>query len=190
MSVFQYDGAKCSSASDNKYFKCPPRMDDGRHFTDYRPSCDLDNYIRVNNGIMNSNDYRMFLTRNANKLMELNRKYACDKNCCGPCKVPYNQGTMLSEQTVQTCNFQSCNTDFVDQYGLGQGRKYDNISGNCKTWPAVPIQNNVNCCADTTSQFNYYNHIDSKAQGLGQRRLTVPSGGMSLKGGDPQAYNL
>ena len=33
----------CYKASNNKYFNCPPRMDDGRHFTDYRSSCDTNN---------------------------------------------------------------------------------------------------------------------------------------------------
>ena len=26
----------CHKTTNNKYFQCPPRMSDGRHFTDYR----------------------------------------------------------------------------------------------------------------------------------------------------------
>ena len=37
--------------SNNKYFDCPPRMDDARHFTDYRPNRDVNNKIRHNNKI-------------------------------------------------------------------------------------------------------------------------------------------
>ena len=43
-------------------------MDDGRHFTDYRPRCDVNNLIINNNKIMNSYDYKNFLINNAKKL--------------------------------------------------------------------------------------------------------------------------
>ena len=56
----------CHKTSNNKYFNCPPRMDDGRHFTDYRPSCHVNNLVRSNNAVLNSHEYRMFLTHNAN----------------------------------------------------------------------------------------------------------------------------
>ena len=46
--------------TDNKHFHCPPRMDDGRHFTDYRSNCHFNNLVRANNAVMNSHDYRMF----------------------------------------------------------------------------------------------------------------------------------
>ena len=48
-------------------------MSDGRHFTDYRPNCFLNARIQTENGIPNSYDMRLFLTRNADKLIELNR---------------------------------------------------------------------------------------------------------------------
>ena len=44
----------CFKTSDNKHFGCPPRMADGRHFTDYRPSCHINNIIRTGNNVMNS----------------------------------------------------------------------------------------------------------------------------------------
>ena len=44
---------------------CPPRMSDGRHFTDFRPNCTINNMLRVQNKVANSYEYRMFLTRNA-----------------------------------------------------------------------------------------------------------------------------
>ena len=78
----------CHYVSNNKYFKSPPRMDDARHFTDYRPSCDVNNLISANNTILNSFEYRQFLTHNANNLIELNRNYACEKNCNADCKKP------------------------------------------------------------------------------------------------------
>ena len=39
--------------SNNKYFDCPPRMSDGRNFTDYRPSCDVNNAYLNQKQILN-----------------------------------------------------------------------------------------------------------------------------------------
>ena len=116
----------CYKTSNNKYFKCPPRMDDGRHFTDYRPNCHTNNLVRTNNKIQNSFQYRMFLTRNANKLMTLNKTYNSQKNSCGPCQKPYNKGTMLPEATVVSCDKSNCYASVNDNNGLGQGRNYGN----------------------------------------------------------------
>ena len=55
------------------------RMADGRHFTDYRPSCELNNDISRDNNLNNSLDIRLFLQRNAEKLMDVNRNMACEK---------------------------------------------------------------------------------------------------------------
>jgi hypothetical protein len=133
----------------------------------------------------------MFLTHNANKIMNLNRTYTTQKNGCGPCMKPYNQGTMLQEQSVQVCDNNSCNNDFVNADGLGMGRKYDGDSQKCGDWPKeLPVNQHSNCCADTNSLFNYYNQMDSKAQGELVVRDSVPAGGKLMSGGDPAAYNL
>ena len=39
----------CYKTGDNKHLQCPPRMDDGRHFTDYRPNCELNANIKLDN---------------------------------------------------------------------------------------------------------------------------------------------
>tara|TARA_Y100000389_G_scaffold204789_1_gene259685 strand:+ start:12821 stop:13216 length:396 start_codon:yes stop_codon:yes gene_type:complete len=64
----------------------PPRMDDGRHFTDYRPNYYLNSEARIENGISSGCDYRSFLTHNAVKLMNMNSQSAWKRNGCGPCK--------------------------------------------------------------------------------------------------------
>ncbi len=90
----------CYKTSNNKYFECPPRMDDGRHFTDYRPSALVMHMAQYDNGKMSSHDLRQFLIDNASDIMEANRYTAIKKNGChmGPNKsVPvkdvcqYNQ---------------------------------------------------------------------------------------------------
>ena len=173
----------CYRTTNNKHFNCPPRMDDARHFTDYRPNCHINNLVRANNAIMNSHEYRMFLTRNANKLIDLNRGYATEKNSCGPCT-----NTMLPEQSVQSCNAKSCSTGINNKNGLGLGRNYDKNSQECKDWPNYDKP--YSCCADTNSMFNYYNHIDKKTQGELMPRKTVQGGGDMLSGGDPVPFNL
>ena len=75
----------CTKTSDNKHFYCPPRMADGRHFTDYRPSCHVNDLLRNDNNISNSFQYRSFMTHNAETIMDKHRQIACSKNCCTPC---------------------------------------------------------------------------------------------------------
>ena len=81
--------------SNNKYLTCPPRMDDGRHFTDYRPNYFINNMIRMPNNITSSYDYRQFLIHNAEKLMKDNRAYNEEKNCygqkCDAIPIPFHK---------------------------------------------------------------------------------------------------
>ncbi len=180
----------CYKTSNNKYFNCPPRMDDGRHFTDYRPNCYVNNLARANNNLANSFQYRKFLTENANKLMSLNRAYACQKNCCGPCMKPYGQGTILPEESQVCCNRHTCQVIGKDRNGLGQGRRYTSQEeSTCEEWPEkLPYDQPYNCCSKNKDLFNYYEDVNTKAQGdFG--RYTVPSGGVVMSGGDPEAYN-
>jgi hypothetical protein len=68
-----------------KYNQCPPRMEDGRFFTDYRPRCVVDSTIRSQNNIQNNFDYRMFLINNGEKMIENFRIEAVKKNKCEAC---------------------------------------------------------------------------------------------------------
>jgi hypothetical protein len=68
-----------------KYNSCPPRMEDGRHFTDYRPRCVVDSTIRSQNNIKNNFDYRMFLINNGDKIIQNFRYEAIKKNKCNAC---------------------------------------------------------------------------------------------------------
>ena len=108
---------------DNNKPKFPARMSDARFMTDWAPNCQRNLYYQQN---MTSWQYRMFLTRNANKLMTLNKTYNSQKNSCGPCQKPYNKGTMLPEATVVSCDKSNCYASVNDNNGLGQGRNYGN----------------------------------------------------------------
>lgn len=64
---------------------CPPLMSDGRHVTDYRPSCYVHDLIIRQNGITNSFDLKMLLTHNALQFQEINRQFYDTKNSCVSC---------------------------------------------------------------------------------------------------------
>ena len=75
----------CDLTSNNKYFDCPARMDDGRIFTDYRPSSDVENMIVMSNKIQSSYDYRQFLIHNGNNIVTINNQYTKNKVGCNSC---------------------------------------------------------------------------------------------------------
>jgi hypothetical protein len=50
--------------------------EDGRAFTDYSPSCTINNKIKKSNNIKNSLEYRKFLQQNAKEIMEVNFQYS------------------------------------------------------------------------------------------------------------------
>tara|TARA_B100001093_G_C26489216_1_gene868307 strand:+ start:459 stop:773 length:315 start_codon:yes stop_codon:yes gene_type:complete len=102
----------------NKFGDCPARMSDGRIYTDYRPGCLLNNTIKVSNQLINNHDYRMYLTRNAKKIMNTNNKYIMYKYNCESCI-----DTMLPESTEISCDKDICNHKVINKKGLGQGRR-------------------------------------------------------------------
>ncbi len=114
---------ECSRpTTNNKYANCPPRMADGRNFTDYRPRC-FQQYV-VENKLMNSFDQRNYLTQHAEELMKRNAAMAYQQNRCGPCEEPFDIGTMLPERVQQVCDANTCSFNVTDPYGLGLGRQY------------------------------------------------------------------
>ena len=72
---------KNTRASDNRHPECPPRMSDGRMFTDYRPSCVVNNQIRSQLGVSSSLEYRNILTLEASKIMQGERDNVQAGNC-------------------------------------------------------------------------------------------------------------
>ena len=70
---------------------------------------------------MSSFDYRMYLTENAEKIMEAERQAVTKDSYCGPC---VNPSTMLPEQTVEVCDGRKCSFAVNEPAGLGIGRKF------------------------------------------------------------------
>lgn len=131
----------CYKASDNKYYGCPPRMSDGRHFTDYRPSCETDNQFCQENKVVSNNECRQVRQRNASKLMDLDRAYACSLNCCSPCSGETFTDTMLPEKYMVSCQGNVCSRTLNNPDGLGDGRNY----GVGCPLPSVSKQPRNNC---------------------------------------------
>ena len=77
----------CSKVSNNKYFNCPARMDDGRQFTDYRPRdmihADL---MKLANAKTNF-QYRNYLENNAMNIIKANFESAYLHNSCNECNA-------------------------------------------------------------------------------------------------------
>lgn len=178
----------CNRTTDNKHFDCPPRMADGRHFTDYRPECYVNDLIRADNGVNNNFQWRNFLTQNAEQLMDLNRQHACQKNCCGNCASPFNVGTMVPEVNKFVCNSGTCRLIQGDPNGLGTGRVYSNQGTECPNLPSAWPQNSPDVCVPPKMAGNYY-PLDQGTYATIQRQA-VPGGGMMVKeGGDSSALN-
>lgn len=172
----------CYKTSDNKNFGCPPRMADGRHFTDYRPHCYVDNLIVAENGINNSFNYRSFLQQNATQLMDINRKYSSNKNSCSPCTQ--GNGTMLAEANKFMCDKNTCRLVSNDPNGLGTGRVYAPEDQNCQTMGVCGQSTAPNACMTPQDAFNYYPSNQQREMG----RASVPYGGNVRDGGDPSHY--
>ena len=71
--------------SNNKFgkcSKCPAFMDDSRLFTNYLPNSKLNTYVSKINNITNNDQYRIFLQKNASKIMDNEKKFIEDNKKC------------------------------------------------------------------------------------------------------------
>lgn len=183
---------ECERPSNNKYVNCPPIMADGRHFTDYRPRCDV-NYLYPRDKPVNSYDYRMYLVGNAESLLKEQRRKAYEQNMCGPCVEPYNVGTMLPEQSMVECDTNTCKFNYTNPAGLGTGRKYTTFTTqqsaadeqmfmSMKQQEQLGMSRYANCCGTPATDAQLYsldgkNSVSSKSYA----RPTVPGGGMPFQ---------
>lgn len=133
--------SSCDKTSNNKYFDCPARMDDGRTFTDYRQNSTVNDMIRYSNNTMSSYEYRQFLIHNASKIMEVNNTYLKEKVGCDSCdyvEVPF-QTTCTWNETFGKCSMTDPNgvglrniihEKFTNGNDLGSGASVGSSSGS------------------------------------------------------------
>lgn len=182
---------QCKKASDNKYNNCPPLMADGRMFTDYRPRC-IANFavaggasLPGNFDLPNSYEYRQYLIKNASDIMAKNRQMAYQNNACGPCTNPYNEGTMLPEQSMVKCDANKCSFYSNDSTGLGQGRAYNTTNDHNalrdrfikkKEAEQEALAANVNQCWTPQDKQNIFSYNYDPSGN--NERVAVPSGAL------------
>lgn len=189
----------CNRASNNRHYDCPPRMSDGRLFTDYRARCDI-NYVSTpeltEHGAMDSYTYRQYLLNNADRLLSQMRQNAFDSVVCGPCMEPYMTGTMLPEQQLLVCDGRTCSLrptgKHTDGVALAVGRWYgDAFSGMTEQQQEYAQSDaeiragKTNCCGASEEDY------DTQERGVAAasvNRSAVPYGGTPLTGGDPTIY--
>lgn len=176
---------QCDRPSNNKFNTCAPMMADGRNFTDYRPRCVAN--FPVENMPASSYEYRQFLIKNASELMKQNKQIAYKANVCGPCVSPYNQGTMLPEQSIMTCNESTCSVVLNNPNGVGLGRRYGESMHNAEFIAAKEVEqemidNMENCCATRADDMNYY-PVDYDTSSY-EYRTSFPSGGHAMAPND------
>jgi hypothetical protein len=120
----------CNKTTNNKYFQCPPRMSDGRHFTDYRSNIYVNDLIRHTNKTGSNYEYRQFLIHNADNLIKMNNDYMSYMNGCNECNaetIPFQTECFINQ------NYSNCYNS--DKNGIGINYKTDsikNISSNNK----------------------------------------------------------
>jgi hypothetical protein len=178
----------CYKTSNNRFFNSTSRMSDGRNFTDYRPNYEMNTHLINNNKISNSHDYRMFLNRNAENIMNKSNEYMFMKNGSSDCVQPFEVATMLPERTRVLCDKQKCEVKVINENGFGQGREYVTNGTNPLLAPLKEPEYKLpdNACADPFDNFNYYPIMDNYDV---QKRQAVPGGGEMLHGGDPSIFN-
>ena len=120
----------CYIATNNKYKSCPALMSDGRGFTDYRSNRQVNDSLRSDMNIISSHNFREFLIRHSDKLLETERKNANLMSGCNQCVKPYDQGTMLTEKFIQKCDKNTCSLVLNNKDGLGVGR-HSGDAGKC-----------------------------------------------------------
>ena len=84
---------------DNYFKDCPPKMDDGRYLTDFRPTSIREQFIKSINGIVRDDEYRNFLQKNGESIIDrewsalrktqsCHTNQSCTTNNCGHHKKP------------------------------------------------------------------------------------------------------
>ena len=177
----------CDKTSENRYFNCPPKMADGRNFTDYRPRCSANTDDAK--APLNSYAYRQYMINNAERLMTNNILRVTKENSCGPCVEPYNQGTMMPEQTMVACDKNTCSFSANNVNGLGVGRNYGSTPERAaiqrefiesKELLNKEMTNNINCCSKASDDIDQYSISPNDNNSSG--RYAMPGGGAPFTG--------
>ena len=110
-------------ATNNRFPSCPPMMSDSRNFTDHRPKGvqALQDIVPLNKG---SYDFRQQLEAHGSSMIQDLRRSTYAHNVCGPCKQPYEKGTLMPELATESCGHNACAFVQASENGVGLGRDF------------------------------------------------------------------
>ena len=162
--------SNCFRTTNNRDYGLPPRMNDGRHFTDYRPSCDQYLNDQKQYNLSNGLQHRTFYIHNASTLMQQNLDNTSKLN---QNTTMNKKNTYLPEQYTLVCDKNTCKSVVNDANGIGTGRHY---GGDLHKPLNGPVSSTLSKCATIGDKFNYYGEIDSTIQGLEFLRSPHPRG--------------
>ena len=95
---------ECARATHTLHPGCPPRMTDGRLFTDYRPRSDV--HLEHLGSFGSAHEHRAFLISSGESLMAASRSAA--RETAGSFRCVRDPGTMLPEADRFVCDAASC----------------------------------------------------------------------------------
>jgi hypothetical protein len=195
--------SSCNKTSNNKYFDCPARMDDGRTFTDYRQNSTVNDMIRYSNNTMSSYEYRQFLIHNASKIMEVNNTYLKEKVGCDSCdyvEVPF-QTTCTWNETFGKCAMTDPNgvglrNIIHEKFENGQGAFNNfsqNIGPNNQGFPVENYENGQGAFNNFSQNIGPNNQefpVENYENGQGAFNETVKNVGWNTGAYEPFQGNL
>lgn len=86
--------------SDNFFLECPPMMEDGRLFTDYRSSQVREEVFRYKHGVISENEARTLRIDNGEMIMDEEWEHLRKTKSCFPRKACYHQSPKTLVSTV------------------------------------------------------------------------------------------
>ena len=174
----------CKYASNNQYFNAPARMADGRLFTNYKNSYEMNKALEKQVNVNGPEQYRKYLNKNSLQLRKQLDEQRCEKVCTYPCMDP-KRGTLVPEKVMETCGKNNCRFTLSYSDGVGMGRGNTNINAP-EDYKCVKKTNN--CCIPPEMGRGFYGNVLAK----GEKTCTRPTvlGGTPKQGGDPVAYNI
>jgi hypothetical protein len=109
----------CYSGSNNIHFNFPPIMSDGRNFSQWQPGDVVNKTLRKENKINTNWQYRKFLVNNADQIIRMNQREACNEcGCClaGPSQPTSNQPFVFKDCLDNSMPFGYENSDLKKIY--------------------------------------------------------------------------
>ncbi len=149
---------------DNYFQGCPPMMDDGRLFTDYRSSQVREEIFRYKNCLNSENEARTLRIENGNNIMDeewdhlkntkscLNNKICFHKNLTTRVTSGYNNAELLAyngDLTAPTCNVDCHDFRVTDTPGSKRGGKVGCVSEKNSEFAGYPPDRCPSRCLKT-----------------------------------------